>query len=144
MDELSLYEHILSIKAPWFVEHVELNEQENSVFVYLSADKQQMHICPCCGKAARQYDSRQRKWRHLDTCQLRTIVIADIPRINCDKCGVLTSGISWAEKNSRFTLLFEAMVIRWLKETSVHSVARQLSLSWNAVIELCKRPWTEE
>ncbi len=139
MDESSLYEHILSIKAPWFVEHVELKKLENSVYVYVATDSQQAHNCPCCNQTAKVYDNRQRKWRHLDTCQLQTFVIADVPRVECRKCGVLTTKVPWAEKSSRFTLLFEIMVIRWLKEASVQSVSRQLSLSWNAVDRIMQK-----
>nr|WP_330178570.1 transposase family protein [Candidatus Vondammii sp. HM_W22] len=27
------------------------------------------------------YDSRKRRWRHLDTCQYKTILVADVPRV---------------------------------------------------------------
>jgi len=139
MDEYSLYEHILSITAPWFVENVELKKSENAVYVYVTADKKKIQKCPCCGNAASSYDSRRRKWRHLDTCQLQTFVIAKVPRVKCNECGVLTSDVPWSEKSSRFTLLFEFMVIRWLEEASIQSVSRQLGLSWNAVDRIMQK-----
>jgi len=38
--------------------------------------------------------------------------------------------VPWADPGSRFTALFEALVIDWLREASFTAVARQLSLSW--------------
>ncbi|WP_144392317.1 RHS repeat-associated core domain-containing protein [Pleionea sediminis] len=59
MDEHSFYEHILAIRIPWIFEHVEFNNQENTVYVNLSSDKQQAYACPNLGKSASLYDSRR-------------------------------------------------------------------------------------
>jgi transposase len=64
----------------------------------------------------------------LDTCQYRTIVVTDVPRVQCAEHGVRQIAVPWAESGSRFTVLFEALVIDWLRETSVAAVARQLHL----------------
>jgi transposase len=41
--------------------------------------------------------------------------------------------VPWAEEGSRFTALFEALVIDWLAEASIQAVAQRLGLSWSAV-----------
>jgi transposase len=41
--------------------------------------------------------------------------------------------VPWAEEGSRFTALFEALVIDWLHEASVLAVSRRLRLSWSQV-----------
>ena len=46
-----------------------------------------------------------RTWRHLDTCQLQTILIASVPRVRCPEHGVRIVQIPWAESYGRFTLL---------------------------------------
>ena len=79
------------------------------------------------------YDTRERRWRHLDTCQYRTILIAAAPRVRCPVHGVGQVTIPWAEAGSRFTALFEALAIDWLREASLTAVARQLGLSWDEV-----------
>ncbi len=53
--------------------------------------------------------------------------------MQCAEHGVRQIGVPWAESGSRFTALFEALVIDWLHEASVTAVARQLRLSWDAV-----------
>jgi transposase len=65
--------------------------------------------------------------------QYRTVLVAEIPRVHCDKHGVLQIAVPWSDSGSRFTALFEALVIDWLKEASFSAVARQLSLSWDQV-----------
>lgn len=50
--------------------------------------------------------------------------------------------VPWAEPGSGFTALFEALVIDWLKETTISAVGRQLSLSWNAIDGIMQRAAT--
>lgn len=133
MDELNLYEQILNLSPPWFVEWVELNKQSHSVDVFVVCDLDIPLHCPKCKALSPRYDSRKRTWRHLDTCQFVTQVHANIPRVKCDLHGVIQIDTPWAEQNSRFTSMFEAHVIDWLKEASINAVARRFSLSWNAI-----------
>jgi transposase len=79
------------------------------------------------------YDHRPRRWRHLDTCQYRTILIAEVPRVECPDHGVHQIRVPWGEPGSRFTALFEALIIDWLQEASVSAVSRQLGLPWDQV-----------
>ena len=86
-----------------------------------------------------RYDLVHRNWRHLDTCQLETIIEADIPRINGKKHGVRPVLVSWAESGSRFTVLFESLVLGWLQETTVSGVAKQMRLDWDSVHRIQRR-----
>lgn len=47
--------------------------------------------------------------------------------------------VPWAEPGSGFTVLFEALVIDWLKEASTLAVSRQMKLSWNAIDGIMQR-----
>ena len=51
-----------------------------------------------------------------------------MPRVKCPEHGVVTTTVPWAEPNSGFTALFEALVIDWLKEASTSAVARLMGL----------------
>jgi transposase len=87
--------------------------------------------CPKCGREWSPYDARRREWRHLDTCPYRTVLVAEVPRINSDQDGVLQTKVPCAEPDSRFTARFEALAIDWLKEASITGVARRLGASWS-------------
>jgi transposase len=47
--------------------------------------------------------------------------------------------VPWSDPGSRFTALFEALVIDWLHEASIAAVARQFGLSWEAVAGIMTR-----
>lgn len=130
MNDRDLYAQILGITKPWAVSQValDLEIQEVSVFVDIRSDA--VLLCAACGKACPGHDSRVRRWRHLDTCQYKTILVANVPRINCSEHGVQQVAVPWAEPNSRFTGLFEALAINWLRQASIAGVADLLRLTW--------------
>jgi transposase len=137
MRDTQLYARILGIGRPWQVTDVELDRASNEVRVRVEhADRRR---CPTCGEPAPGYDRRSRRWRHLDTCQYRTILIADVPRVNCPQHGVQQIEVPWSEPGSRFTALFEALVIDWLGEASISAVAQLLNLSWDEADGIMQR-----
>lgn len=139
MDELSLYERILGLKKPWYVDQVSFDEARKTVEVHVAIDRDDGLSCPTCGNQCPGYDSRPRQWRHLDTCQYKTLVYAPVPRVSCPEHGCLTIAVPWAEERSRFTLLFENEVIDRLESASISAVCRQMRMSWNAVDGIMQR-----
>lgn len=139
MRDKDLYRQILGIESPWTVADVDLQLSSGEVRVYVEYDAGYELLCPTCGCACAGYDKRTRQWRHLDTCQFKTILQADVPRVSCPEHGVLTIKVPWAEPGSGFTQMFEALVIDWLKEAPTQAVARQLDMSWNAVDGIMQR-----
>ena len=67
MHDKDLYARILNIEAPWHVAALELNEHAEEVVVRVS-------------------------WRHLDTCEYRTILVAQMPPVLCERHKVQTGG----------------------------------------------------
>ncbi len=133
MRDTDLYGRILGIESPWEVTGVELRLEAGEVEVFVARGGGDSYRCPECGSAASRHDSRRRRWRHLPTCQYRTILTADVPRVRCSEHGVRTIGVPWSDGGSRFTALFEALVIDWLGAASISAVARLLELSWDQV-----------
>jgi transposase len=139
MRDRELYATILGLKSPWSVARVELKEKEGEVLVFVALSEDRAVRCPTCGRAGPRYDVRERRWRHLDTCQYRTILVADVPRVRCAEHGVLQIAVPWAEAGSRFTALFEALAIDWMLETSLSAVARGMRLTWDQVAGIQER-----
>ncbi len=96
--------------------------------------------CPECKALCRVYDHGEpRTWRHLDSMQFKTFLVGRVPR--CPEHGVKSIDVPWANARSRFTELFEAMVIELLTLTKcqvrtarfakidVHSVHRLMHAS---------------
>jgi len=140
MQDRQLYQQILGLQSPWRVAEVELWLDLNEVKVYLEHACEAPWCCPECGRECPVHDHQgPRSWRHLDTCQLRTMLIASVPRVCCPEHGVRIVQIPWAEPYGRFSLLFERMVLSWLQDASQSAVAERLGLSWDEVHGMMKR-----
>lgn len=140
MQDRELYAAILGIRTPWRVGRVDLRLAQGEVHVHLEHEGGLEWPCPACGKPCALYDHQpERRWRHLDTCQYKTILHAEPPRSNCADHGVRVVHLPWAEPNSRFTALFEGIAIEWLKVASQKAVAGQLRLSWDEVHAIQQR-----
>jgi len=108
--------------------------------VFLEHDLQTRWCCPECGRECPLHDHQpQRVWRHLDTCQYRTLLHASLPRTECAEHGVKVVRVPWAEPQSRFTALFEGLAIHWLKAASQKAVAARLGLSWDEIHGIMQR-----
>src|SRR3972149_7706151 len=104
MRDRDLYARILGIEAPWRVTGVELDDVGQVVNVGVEHHGELK--CPRCGKSLARYDTRQRRWRHLDTCQYHPYLVADVPRVECGEDGVLQIEVPWAEAGSRLTAFY--------------------------------------
>jgi transposase len=131
MHDKELYATILGVTSPWVVRDVDVRAAEEEVEVFIEHDGTGGLCCPECAKAATVHDFRRRSWRHLDTCQYRTVLTAQVPRVRCSEHGVLQIRVPWAEEKSRFTAMFECLAIDWLREASISAVARRMGASWD-------------
>jgi len=139
MRDTAIFAQILGVSSPWQVEEVCLDMDVGEVTVHVRHDPSIPLNCPQCDRKVPGYDFRLRKWRHLDTCQYRTILSVKVPRCNCDKHGIHQVRVPWAQAGSRFTALFEALVIDWLGDASISAVARNLGLSWDQLDGIMQR-----
>ncbi|MDA3962499.1 MAG: ISL3 family transposase [Planctomycetota bacterium] len=137
MDAEHLYETVLHVTPPWYVEEVRgkpsasrLGKCDEVVVVIAHGEPL---ACPECGCACPRHDSRVRRWRHLDTCEARTVLEADVPRVRCPEHGVRQISIPWAEGRVPYTRAFECWVIDLLLEGTPAGVARLTGLGWDAV-----------
>lgn len=139
MRDKELYAAILGIQLPWQVTSVALDPKLEEVHVVIEAVQGTRFPCPQCQGPCPGYDTRRRAFRHLDTCQFKTIIEADVPRVQCSTHGVLQISVPWAEPNSGFTALMEALIIDWLQEASILAVARRMRLSWDQIDGVMQR-----
>ena len=131
---------ILGIEAPWYVDSVELKLEAGEVHVHLAHPDRMDGPCPECGASCKLHDHQpERQWRHLDTCQYRTVPHAEPPRGECPEHGVRVIKLPWEEPSSRFMALLEALAIAWLKVASQKAVAGLLHLSRDEIHGIMER-----
>jgi transposase len=135
MQDKELYKQLLGLREPWKVAEVKIDFEEMKVDVWVEWPPEGQAPCPECSKSYVIYDHRdERQWRHLDTMQFQTILHCRIPRVKCAEHGVKSIDVPWAEKNSRFTALFERLAIDVLLGCQNQTKAKGLlKLSWDEV-----------
>ena len=145
MRDIDLYQMLLGLTPPWQVTAVEVIKPVppshlGEITVRVEYPSGQLLHCPKCEAIVPRHDSRSRRWRHLNTMQWKTFVVADVPRTHCPEHGVLQLGVPWAEDQSRFTAMFEALTVDVLMAVRSKVQAETLTaLSWDQVDRIMDR-----
>jgi transposase len=140
MRDRDLYRTLLGITSPWEIGDVVMDVKEQTITIHVELRAGATLPCPECGGAdCAIKDRRERTWRHLDTCQFRTLITCSLPRTECAKCGVKTVAPPWALAYSRFTMLFERLAIDMLLEMSVKGACALLRISWEEADGIVER-----
>lgn len=62
------------------MDQVTLDRPAGEILVNLACEPDQPWACPECHQAMHVHSYERRRWRHLDSCQYKTILEADVPR----------------------------------------------------------------
>lgn len=112
MQDKELYQQILGLSSPWTVADVQIDHEAQEIRVRVEHPRgAKFRCCECDSECPIHDHAGERRWRHLDSCQFRTVLIAMPPRVKCPTHGVKNATLPWAEKGSRFTMLFERFAI---------------------------------
>jgi transposase len=130
MKDLQLYQQLLGLTEPWYVAGVRLDLQAQEVEVSVAV-REQAWGCPQCACRMHVHQWETRRWRHLDSCQFKTLIRADVPVVQCPAHGSQTVAVPWAEKYGRFSKLFERLAIDLMRECSVSAACEILRMSWD-------------
>jgi transposase len=122
------------------VVRVEQNRQNKPIVVFIEYhDKGSRIPCPVCGCTGTIHDHRIRRLRHLDTCNYQTILEVTVPGVECGEHQVPQIPLSFAEKNSRYPVMCEAVVLDWLKMSPISAVSECFRLGWDAIDRIMQR-----
>jgi len=143
MEDKALYSQILGIQPPWEIVDIDLDMKQERIDIFVEWPVHTDAPCPVCEKEVlcKVHDRRkERVWRHLDTCQMKTFIHSHIPRVKCPHHGIKTIHINWANEMVRFTHLFERLAIQMLKSSANRSqTAKVLRVSWDELNRIMSR-----
>lgn len=133
MQDKEFFSRVLGLSEPWRVKEVRLDVEAKRVDVELecragekwaSADGRRLHI----------HSWELRRWRHLDTMQLETLIECRVPRVIDPESGSTRMvEVPWAGKGARWTLLFEAWALRVLQAVpTLDKACGLLGLDWHS------------
>src|SRR5437016_1856855 len=92
MKDFELYQQILGLVEPWRVESVTMKPKEQEIEVGVDF-AETVWGCPQCQKRMQIHDHEERRWRHLDSCQFKTIIVARVPVVRCEEHGSQTVAV---------------------------------------------------
>jgi transposase len=96
--------------------------------------------CPCGWSTSAVYDRSRRRWRHLDLGVHNVIVVGEIRRMGCRRCGrVRTEQVQWARPGSRQTIAFEDQVAFLAQRMDRKSISRLMRCAWQTVTDIVAR-----
>jgi len=135
------YSQLLGLVAPWTIGDIDLNVEKATLDIHVVEKDVATFPCSECGAQSTRYDHAPvRRWRHLDTMQFTTEIVARLPRVDCALHGVKTVAVPWADANTRWTLLFEAFAIEVLLGTSNITRAMELlKIGWESAQTIRER-----
>jgi transposase len=85
------------------------------------------------------WDRRERRWRHLDFAGMQVHLRYRLRRVDCERCGVITELVPWAEPQSRFTRDFEDTAALLLQSCDKTTVCELMRIAWETTGAIAQR-----
>lgn len=134
MRNTSVWQRLLGLTRT-VVEAVEIDEVAGTVVVSVRPSKGAARRCGHCGRGAGLYDRGQgrRRWRALDVGELRCLLEADAPRVNCPAHGPTVTQAPWARHGAGHTRAFDDTVAWLAVQCSKSAVTELMRIAWRSV-----------
>ena len=129
----------LGITKPWFIENLNFDAEKQLLSVHIDFNKGSRFSYPEVAGDHPLYDSRIKRYRHLNFFQHECYLEVRVPRVKLPDGHIVLIDPPWAGKLSGFTLLFEALILALCREMPFAAVARLVGLSWHRVHAICTR-----
>jgi transposase len=147
-----MFHSILALGDGWRIKQVDYVEAESKVLIRVEemAALWPTEKCPYCGRATvRGYDhAPERRWRHLNVCQLQSEIVCAPPRGECQECRkVYTVRVPWEGRSRGLTQEFEAFALTLMREMPVNKAGEILGETdqklWRALFAHVEAAWAE-
>ncbi len=147
-----MFQTILALGEGWLIKQVDYVEQECKVLIRVeeTAKLWPTESCPHCqAKTVSGYDhAPERRWRHLDVCQLKSEIVCALPRGECKTCHkVYTVRAPWEGRSRGLTQEFEAFALTLMREMPVNKAGEILGETdqklWRALFAHVEAAWAE-
>lgn len=147
-----VFHQILALGEAWRVRQVDYVEKESKVLIQVEDTPAvwATQSCPHCqSKSVGGYDhAPERRWRHLNVCQLDSEIVCALPRGQCRQCQkVFTVRAPWEGRSRGLTQEFEAFALTLMREMPVSKAGEILGETdqklWRALFAHVDAAWAE-
>jgi transposase IS204/IS1001/IS1096/IS1165 family protein len=106
MKDQDIFTQALGVQPPWVIKDVRMDLEAQRVEVEVECT-QTVWADPETRQRLHVHGYEQRRWRHLDTMQFETIIVAEVPRLKYPDGHTELLPVAWAEPHSRHTLFLK-------------------------------------
>jgi transposase len=147
-----MFQQILALGEAWQVNRMDYVEKESKVLIRVEETPVlwTQESCPHCGhNVVRGYDhAPERRWRHLNVCQLQSEIVCALPRGECQSCRkVYTVRAPWEGRSRGLTQEFEAFALTLMREMPVKKAGEILGETdqklWRALFAHVDAAWQD-
>lgn len=144
MQSASVWARLLGL-AKVIVESVELDEERGRLIARVRVHKRAALRCSRCLTACPRYDrgTGRRRWRHLDAGVLMVWIEAELPRVECRRCGVNVAHVPWARAGAGHTYEFDRQVAYLATTINKSAVSYLMRIAWRTVGAIVTRYWQD-
>ena len=145
MHNKSILSFFLNVKDT-ILKAIEIDKDKATATFTVKVASREDCRCGKCGRKSPVYDrgrQESRMWRSRDWNGVKIYLKADLVRVKCKKCGVVTQRVPWARLKSAFTYDFE-QEITWLSlHMSKSALAEYKHIAWRTVGEIIGRVYKD-
>jgi transposase len=147
-----MFQQLLALGDGWRVKSTDYLKKEQKVVIRVeeTAALWKQERCPHCNRpTVRGYDhAPERKWRHLNVCQLQSEIVSALPRGECQECRkVYTVRAPWEGRSRGLTQEFEAFALTLMREMPVSKAGEILGETdqklWRTLFAHVEAAWKE-
>jgi transposase len=147
-----VFQKILVLGEGWSVRQVDYLEKEGQVLIRIEDTPAlwRSETCPRCQRReVGGYDhAPERRWRHLNVCQLESEIVCALPRGRCKRCQkVYTVRAPWEGRSRGLTQEFEAFALTLMREMPVSKAGEILGETdqklWRALFAHVDAAWED-
>ena len=135
MNSTQLFSMALGIISPWEVKNIQFKNIDLSKELHIEIGfKPKSKFLDNKGKKCSVYDTKEKKWQHLNFFEHKCYLSCKVPRIKTSENNIQMIDVPWARKGSGFTLLFEAFTMSLIEgEMPLTRVGKILNINSHRV-----------
>ena len=137
-----LFSKALMIELPWYIDRMDFDPEKGKLDVWIDFARGSDFFFEdkSLGVSGRfkAYDTTEKVWRHLNFFQYECLLHARIPRVDLGNGRYRLVKAPWEGVSNGFTLLFEALLLEFMKRMPVHQVGRMFKITDNRLWSMMK------
>lgn len=98
----SLYSAVLGLSSKWRISNASLDESSGCVEIRIGPSSDAEFSCPICNGRTNKVGASEHSWLHDAFLNTKLRIVARMPLISCETCGIKRVEAPWERPGSNF------------------------------------------